>query len=1169
MGVVYRAEHMHSRALAAVKTVSVPHGHAVASIRREIQALAQVDHPGVVRIVDEGLIGGVPWYAMELLEGVTLRQLSSRSKDAQESFTRTLMSEPGGSAEFGSTGPRWRWWAHALEPVLGEDEQPTVGPAGFALNPTIPAPTRVQALSVADSVNIIRRLCAPLAYLHGEGIVHRDLKPENILVSRAGDPVLVDFGLVTQYWRRESREVLEVDSATAGTIAYMSPEQLRGELVDARADLYALGCILYELLTGRHPFQGRTLLEVAQGHLETVPDPPSELADGIPRELDTLVLRLLAKQPRERIGHADDVAAVLATIFQVGADEPVGPKPRAYIYRPGFIGRADTLRSLERLLLATTRGHGGIALVLGESGVGKTRLAMEVAREAERRSMFVLTGDCVPSVAVEQGQGSAAFGPFRAMLERIADRCHEKGQRETDRLFGQRGSLLAPYAPGLGRQLNIAHDRPADLSRDDVRSKVFDAFAGLFRAVAAQRGALLILDDVQWADEHTLAFIQDVLERRRFTDQRVMIVATCRSDELSVPLQALAAAPEVHKILLQRFDETAVADMVADMLALDEAPPSLVRYLVRQSEGIPFFVAEYVRAAVTEGLLARDEHGRWIVADRQDSDPDPFESLEIPGSLREVVGRRIDSLSPGARQLAEVASVLGREVDGVLLAGVSAMSGAELMGWINQVLARQVMEEHGPERFRFAHDIVREVTYERIPEDRRAELHRTAALAIDAQRVRGDGQLAVLAYHWERAGQTQKARDCYLSAARVCLGRYERGEAERLYRAYLALVEQPTPETIAARNELAVEVLALQGRNQEALPMHQQALNEAQLIGDLEGQAMSLLGMTAVYRDTGHMEGARQSCEHAVNILRQAEDPWLEAMTLSHLAAIMWEQGHLDDALSTCLDALETHRQVGNGHWEGITLSRLAGIYLDQGQVAEALEAALEALESLRAVGDRRWEGITLGRLGAIYRWLGQDDNAVKALEDALVIHRDMGDRRYEAIAMSTLAALHRDAGRIELAREVFEADLEKHREVDDRLHQATTLREYAVLERLAAGDFEKARRYLDVATSIFRQVGNVMGVALCLCERGHLAIARGEDGRKYLQEIQGLDFKAHITTHSELGRALGRLGRAVRASELKAELMRGDAVEDVPDGLMAWLREAEHRAESTTEAGA
>src|SRR5262249_52173705 len=150
--------------------------------------------------------------------------------------------------------------------------------------------------------------------------------------------------------------------------------------------------------------------------LRASPIRPSELADGVPAELDALILRLLEKRPQRRVGHAADVAAALE---RLGAEDGLaseGPRPRAYLYRPGFTGRQEPLRELGERLTRLQSGSGGLELIGGGSGVGKTRLVMELARQAKHRKLGVLTGECVPLATVEaagEARPSVPLQPLR------------------------------------------------------------------------------------------------------------------------------------------------------------------------------------------------------------------------------------------------------------------------------------------------------------------------------------------------------------------------------------------------------------------------------------------------------------------------------------------------------------------------------------------------------------------------------------------------------------------------------------------------------------------------------------------------------------------------------------------------------------------------------------
>jgi len=261
MGFVCRGEDMETGKQAAIKTVPIPNQKQMASIRREIRALARISHPGVVKIIAEGIEGGLPWYAMEFHEGVTLRQYSAEFVWGDSDFSTAWASEEVDLAIWkldnrSTSSPGGSQISNMIVDADTMDDLEEIP----RTKPSFPSENveyeRVPAASgsLMPVLTLINRLCRTLAFLHGEGIIHGDLKPENILVRPDGMPVILDFGLMTQIWSDASREALNADNVTGGTLRYIAPEQIKGELVDGRADLYSLGCILYELVTGHGLF---------------------------------------------------------------------------------------------------------------------------------------------------------------------------------------------------------------------------------------------------------------------------------------------------------------------------------------------------------------------------------------------------------------------------------------------------------------------------------------------------------------------------------------------------------------------------------------------------------------------------------------------------------------------------------------------------------------------------------------------------------------------------------------------------------------------------------------------------------------------------------------------------------------------------------------------------
>jgi len=725
VGVVYRAMDERSGAEVAVKTVRLPAPEALLSLRREVHTLSQIRHPGVVRILEQGgTESDPPWYAMELVEGETL---ASR-------FCRSIASR-------------------------------------------------------AELLAIVRRLCSTLSVLHASGVIHRDLSPRNVMVRPDGTPVLVDFGFALASGANPAaRERLQREAAPAGTLLYMAPEQILGEPSDARADLYSLGCILYEALTGRPPFLGKSGAAIIWGHLRNRPSPPSSLMPGLDARFDELTLRLITRQPRDRMAYADEVGHALDRIGAIERQQ-AAKDGGGYLYRPSLVGRAGAMTTLDGLLRRCQNGQGGLALVTGESGAGKTRVALELAGQARRQGFKVVLGTCT-GVALE---------PLKPLLRAVADRCRRAGRAETLRLLGPHGRLLAEHersleeAPGF-RELPVLPALPGDAAR----IRLLDVLEEMLGAFARRRPTLIIVDDLHWADELTMAWLHR-LSDRFFESNGVLAVGTGREEEMSPQQRERLLRSGATAVHLARLDDRSVEAMIAEMLGSEATPTGIGPLVTGQAGGNPFFVVEYLRTALAEGRLVRSDGGWRLAA----AEAPHSERLPTPASVRELVFRRLGRLSAPAQELVDVAAVLGREMDGGQLLATArasadsrAAAGAEAeadheVGALAELVSRQVLEPAEPGSYRFVHDTLREIALGRIAPAREQSLHGAAAAVLEE---RQDGSpdagrtYAALAAHYGAAGQHVKCLHYLERAAERALRAGTAHEARRLVSRAIDLV---------------------------------------------------------------------------------------------------------------------------------------------------------------------------------------------------------------------------------------------------------------------------------------------------------------------------------------------------------------------------------------------
>ena len=1145
-------------------------------LRREIAALARLRHPGVVQIIEHGLEQGLPWYAMELLEGPTLRRWVGELLGAGEpgrfeaapAGTRGVtqaeektpvpgtwsgsLSLLGESSSFGLIGASLKeksdregvafpdlrdlgkarsrfeeepgWWTGSLDGsvtlgsvtgVLGspdalstEGATSSLSSAGSSDSPVVGSPIHPPQAGgsrevillpgeeqIAAILRLMVRLCHTLAFLHGEGVVHRDLKPSNILVMDSVSPVVVDFGLALHVGGHSSREKLQAEFGSVGTIAYMAPEQIRGEACDARTDLYALGCMLYELLTGRHPFRGSSVEWVLHKHLELVPRPPAQLNESIPGELDELILRLLEKEPRSRLGYASDVAVRLlgllnAELTPPGFEAELEPlsseKVRAYTYRPGFCGRSELLSQLSALA-EERRAVGGGALILvgGESGIGKTRFVAELSRQLAAESA-VLVGECLPVSGAEgRGEGGIPLQPLRPALESVADHCRRLGREETDRVLGSRGRVLAPYVPALwGLPGQDDQPSPADLPAEAARLRLLEALASTLAALSELQPLLLVLDDLQWADELTLELLQHLGRGNRLDTSRLVVVGTYRTEELTPALRRLGDAGRVQSVMLERLTPLEVGSVVRDMLALDSSPDRFVAFLARHSEGNPFFVAEYLRAAVDRGLLYRDERGQWQVSvpEQQEAEPPDYESLPLPLSLRALVGRRLDGLEDVARRVLEQGAVLGREFDeGVLIAGLCDESEDEALEAIETLCRRQILENVPPERLRFVHDKIREVTYGQMQSERLQQLHRRAAEVL-ANRGLSGADLELLAeegWHWERAGERARARRCYLAGGQSARERTAFEEADRLLTSYLALVESPDGESIAVRLTLAEKILPVRGRLKEAEEQVRRALSEAEVVGERRLEMESLRLLSSTVAGVGELERAEEMVGEALQIARELGDQRAEVVLLAHLAEnVLITRGQYAPAHQSFQQALDLAVELGDRGLEAENLDAIGRLHLLQGRLEQAHENFVRAIELARESGAPLAEMGYQSNLSLIHQEQGDYEQARALAEQTLVLARQLGFRTRELHILLNLGVLLEELNQLEEALSLLRQCLSLSRQLGAHYSEALCLLNLAEVQR-RRGRIEACRSLLDQGRDAFARLGDERAVAI------------------------------------------------------------------------------------------
>jgi class 3 adenylate cyclase/tetratricopeptide (TPR) repeat protein len=483
------------------------------------------------------------------------------------------------------------------------------------------------------------------------------------------------------------------------------------------------------------------------------------------------------------------------TFSDLGALELKGvPKPVAALAveyeeaRPGglagtvpCVGRDGELSRLTVRLGESIAGRGGLVLVAGEPGIGKTRLVNELAARAERDGAVVLWGHCY------EGEWTPPYAPFAEALDRyVASATPDELRADA----GAAAAALSQLVPRLGDVLLSDLPEVVPLSPDEERFRLFDATAQFLVAAAARRPLLLCLDDVHWADKGSVGMLRHLA--RLAPRHRILIAGTYRDAEvdeghpLADALMAFARETTLERLRLEGLDPVGTADLLS-ALGAEEFDERVGAFWARETAGNPFFIGELIRHLVEEGTLYRGPDGGWTT-DR------PLRELSLPDSVRDVVARRVARLAEASRRFVSVACAFEGPSRLDVVAAVAGLDEEAALDAVEEALAARVLEAAGPtDTYVFAHALIRHTLYDAVIPSRRVRLHRRVAEALESSHDTPPdaAQAGEIAVQWHRSRGlpgAERGVDPALLAADHAQARGGHDEAVRFLRLALDLL---------------------------------------------------------------------------------------------------------------------------------------------------------------------------------------------------------------------------------------------------------------------------------------------------------------------------------------------------------------------------------------------
>jgi tRNA A-37 threonylcarbamoyl transferase component Bud32/tetratricopeptide (TPR) repeat protein len=771
MGIVYEAFDEERHVAVALKVLNRIDGDGLARFKREFRALQGLAHPNLVALDELFFDDGRWFFTMELLDGADFMTHLCGPRTTPELMptvrTNAARFETRDAASNGDASVRAAFDEEALREAL-------------------------------------RQLLEGLAMLHAAGKVHRDIKPSNVLVTREGRVVLLDFGLVTE----ESSEGLSTGTAIVGTPEYMAPEQGASGDIGTAADLYALGVMLYEVLTGVLPFNG-TPLQILIDKQGREPPLTSAVVPRVPPDLDALCASLLRFDPARRPSAAD--------ILRSLARQPRSRNPAAHRTPSGapmFVGRGSELGALRAAWDTTAAGKLTTVLLCGESGVGKSFTA--------RRFTTQLQVDCPDLVLLEGRCYEREAVPYKTLdgiVDALSRRLARMTEGEVRALLPTRSAVLAQVFPAMLRVPDIAKEyaaRSTSIEPHELRRRAFLGLRDLFTRVALKRRTAVVIDDLQWADDEGLRALVEVL--RPPAPPPLLLLGTVRMSGAGgdAALARLCAAipGDVRVLRIANLQHDEARQLAAALLERTGATENDLETIVREASGHPLFVEELARH-VASGGSARDEV-----------------------KLDDAIWSRIALLEPATRDLAELVAIAGKPIPQEIVVAAARGERVDFNRRVGTLRASNIARTGGArwvDAIEPYHDRVREAVLAQLDEPRRRALHERLAIAFEAS---SHGDAETLATHWRGAGHRPFAARHAIAAGDQAQSTFAFDRAAEWYEQALELLPdsgsasnatRSTPEA-ASRREVRIKLgnaLASAGRGALAAPHFEAVATES------------------------------------------------------------------------------------------------------------------------------------------------------------------------------------------------------------------------------------------------------------------------------------------------------------------------------------------------------
>jgi serine/threonine protein kinase/Tfp pilus assembly protein PilF len=906
----------------------------------------------------------------------------------------------------------------------------------------------------------------------------------------------------------------------AMTVAYAAPEIALGKDADARSDLYSLGAVLYEMVTGKPPFHGEDPVKIIFSHIHDHAISASKLNPKVPQTLNECIMKLLEKEPGNRYQTAADLLEALKEITDEFLSEVLVPSYKPGIVVPSprpsavrevqLIDRVEEIRLLREAVDRAGRGEGGIVFLHGEAGIGKTRLARELGAYARLRGMQVLYGRC-PALFRMDG-----VPPYVLWSEVIKDYLQVCTPEQLYKVIGYYPGEVCKLVPEIKQKLGtIPQSLP--ISPEQERDRLFEAVSQFVINISKEAPLLVILDDLQWTDQSSLLLLH-YLARGVYRESLLLLGAYRDTDiderhPLSPVLTELNRERLLQSAQLKRMSFDEVSEMIKRLLEQDDVPREFCELVYEKTMGNPFFVEEVIKSLKEEGIIYREENKHNIKE---------VSKIEFPKTVKSVVKARISRLDEECQNVLTLASFIGNDFTFEALCGVTGVEEGKVLEIIEKILKTGLFKHRvirGEDMCSFADIIVRDIVHEEVSPFRRKKLHNVVGCALEkvyAKKI--DEHLGELAYHFLEGGDKEKAFDYFLKAGEKAQKVYAHDEASSYFQHALKLLEEKgnNLEEKARITEGLGDLKLWIGKPDVAMEYWNKSLALWGHLGDKKKVARLHAKMAwCIWNGVGDKEKASEHHHMALEILEKEPESVELASLYEDISHMFWRIGKSAEALPWAHKAFELAERLGDPRVVAACYNDFGTLSLKLGEFEKASKYYEQGLKIVLE-NDLAGSGIAISlfnNLSQLYMTIGDFPKMFETAQKGSELVKKVGSPYGLIWLDSVLATCYENMGEMQKAILILEDVLALAKRTKHTVQISGAMCGLGECCRFL-GEWDKSLQYLVEALDIAKKIGEYQFSGNAVLGLGELFMEMEDYGEaeKYFKEGNDIYEKAGDT---------------------------------------------------------